>query len=206
MGRASGTKRFKSKTITASKSGLILKYNSAYTIVADVSDFEDDIDDRLLGRRLEFSGGNLIYQSRNYRFYIGSTFYTGGGSPFVIKYNSSLVQQGHYVFEVTGSGFALGTHTKSNGEIILGNFVTGSYIIDDVSYTPLSGSDATAAVLLTFDNSMKVIKSIPLQQFLDANGFYVSGSGNTTFFACEIAGSFYNTNTKYSPGVYLFKE
>ncbi len=203
---AFGTLNFISKSITPSKSGLILKYNSSNSIVNEISDFEEEGDSRLGGRKLEFERGTLVYASRNYRFFIGNTFYSSGGSPFVIKYNSSLIQQNHFVLGITNGGVALGVHIKPNGELVLGSGISGNYIIDDVSYTPLGGSSASASLLLTLDNNLKVVNRVPLQQFLDASGFYVSGSGITTFFASDVAGSFYNKSTKYTPGVYLFKD
>ena len=112
--------RFTSSSITTSRNGLLLKYNSSNSIVSSNNDF--DVNNRGNSNTaptvLKVFGNEIFIGNSNYDFWIDSDFYSSGQTSYFIQLNSSMSLVNHSVTKVSGSAIFLGMMKKQNGELV----------------------------------------------------------------------------------------
>ncbi len=196
FGGTSSSRQFKTRNITTSGRTILLKYNSS----ASITNFSSDIpfQDR--------NGTNSLLKHDGTSLYVGGVGFGSGGYPFVLKMNSTLNITDTAILETVSDGFMWSLALKSNGEVVTGNQTEGPYLVNDESFAPLSSTGKYAALMAKYSNALQITDHKLLKLFNQVEGFRVTSSGNTAFCFATIPGNFYNKGTKYTPGVYLFKE
>ena len=134
--------------------------------------------------------GNL-YQSSNF-----------GNYAFVLKTNSSLQVTEINDLKHTG-GYHVNMAIGKGGDVLWGATGSNSYVLNDKIKYFLG---ATSGKVATLSSNLKAKKVDELTSLESAVGFFIDYKGGTTFLVGKSKGNFYNKGTKYTPGVYLFKE
>lgn len=184
---------------------VLVKYSSAGNVLSTNNTFGAYNGTHSGNRNLIHNGTDLFLGFYDSDFTIGSDYYNGFHA-YLLRLNSSLAIQSKATIEALNNVRPTSIGLKTNGSVAMSCYMENGYIIDDVRYTLVSGENSYASMYAEVSSSNKFTKNKTLQLFKQTDGVVLDATDNTAFIGCSVAGSFYNKGTKYTPGVYLFKE
>ncbi len=189
-----------------SSTGFLVEYSSQGSLVRMTNelDYRINIGSTNTVDMLATSSGvyitGVMYNGRISNLYKNSNLFSSFA--FVLKTNSNL-----QVTNINDLKYQSAYNCKivinSAGNVLWGATGATSYTLNDKIKYFLGGTTAT---LTTTNSNLQAQKVEEISTLESSNGFIVDHIAGTTFLLSKIDGNFYNKGTKYTPGVYLFKE